>query len=83
MTRTVELTCREMVELVTDYLEDALPRRERKLFEQHLAGCEHCTAYIDQMRRTRLVLGRLTEESIPPDAREALLHAFRDWNARL
>ena len=81
MTRTVELTCREMVELVTDYLEDALPRRERKLFEQHLVACEHCTAYIDQMRRTRLVLGRLTEESIPPHAREALLHAFRDWNA--
>jgi anti-sigma factor (TIGR02949 family) len=83
MTPAVALSCREMVELVTDYLEGALPRRERRQFEQHLAGCEHCTAYIDQMRRTRDVLGRLTEESIPPHARDALLHAFRDWSARL
>ncbi len=76
-----ELVCRELVELVTDYLEGALSRRVRKRFERHIAGCDGCTAFLDQMRRTIAATGRLTEEQIPEDARRELLAAFRDWKA--
>jgi anti-sigma factor RsiW len=73
------LTCRHVVEIVTDYLEGTLSWRERRRFERHLAACDGCTAYVDQMRATLAALGTITEESLPPDARDALLHAFRDW----
>ena len=73
------LTCRELVELVTDYLEGALPDAERARFEDHIADCEHCTEYLAQMRTTTTVLGRLPSESLPAVARERLLAAFRDW----
>ena len=76
---TTALSCREMVELVTDYLEDALPGTERARFEAHIAGCDGCTAYLEQMRATIALTGRLTEEQIPPGALEALLREFRDW----
>ena len=75
------IPCQEMVELVTDYLEGALSWRERRRFERHIAGCDGCRAYLEQMRQTLRVLGRLDEETISPEARDALLHAFRDWNA--
>ena len=75
------LSCRELVELVTDYLEGALSWRERRRFERHIAGCDGCRAYLEQMRQTLRVLGRLDEETISPEARDALLHAFRDWSA--
>ena len=67
---TTALSCREMVELVTDYLEDALPGTERARFEAHIAGCDGCTAYLEQMRATIALTGRLTEEQIPPGALE-------------
>ena len=76
---TTALSCREMVELVTDYLEDALPGTERARFEAHIAGCDGCTAYLELMRATIALTGRLTEEQIPPGALEALLREFRDW----
>jgi anti-sigma factor RsiW len=75
------LTCAELVELVTHYLDGALSRRERARFERHIATCEACTAYVDQIRLTRDALGTLTAQSIEPEARTALLHAFRDWRA--
>jgi anti-sigma factor RsiW len=75
------MSCAELVELVTDYLEGALPAERRRLFEQHLATCDACTAYLGQLERTRRALGTLSERSIAPDARVALLHAFRDWRA--
>jgi len=75
------IPCQEMVELVTDYLEGALSWRERRRFERHIAGCDGCRAYLEQMRQTLRVLGRLDEETISPEARDALLHAFRDWSA--
>jgi anti-sigma factor RsiW len=68
-----------MVELVTDYVEGALPARDRARFERHIAGCPHCTIYLEQIRITIRTLGRLPEETISPDAREALLGAFREW----
>ena len=78
---TAELTCKELVEIVTDYLEERLPSSDRRRFEQHLVGCDGCRNYLDQMRETIRLLGRLSEDSIPVPARDRLLRAFRDWNA--
>ena len=76
-----EMSCQEMVELVTDYLEDALSPEERTRFEHHLGICDGCEEYVEQMRRTIRALGRLPEDSISRDARDRLLAAFRDWHA--
>ena len=79
MTFPDELSCRELVELVTDYLENALPLAERVRFEEHLAACPGCQTYLEQMRQTIDVLGRVTEESLEPAARDQLLDLFRNW----
>lgn len=73
------MTCKELVELVTAYFENALPDAERARFERHLSDCEGCTAYIQQMRQTIRLVGRLAEDDLSLEASEALLHAFRDW----
>jgi anti-sigma factor RsiW len=78
---TDELTCRELVELVTDYLEGALPPDERDRFEEHLLGCRVCPTYVDQLRTTIRVLGRLSEDHLPEPARGSLLAAFRTWKS--
>lgn len=75
-----EMPCRELVELVTDYLEDRLSPIDRARFEAHLTECEACRTYLEQFRQTIRVLGRLPEESLSPEAREALLTAFRGWS---
>ncbi len=74
-----ELTCQELVELVTDYLEGTLSASERVRFEAHLRDCDGCTAYLAQMRMTIQVVGRLSQDSIPRDAQEVLLRAFKRW----
>jgi anti-sigma factor RsiW len=74
-----EMPCRELVELVTDYLEDRLPARERARFEAHIADCEYCATYLEQLRQTIRALGRLPEESLSVEARDTLLNAFRGW----
>ena len=79
MTAIDELTCKELVELVTDYLEGALDADERARFEEHLAGCSKCRDYLEQMQQTIRTLGRLTEDAVPSPAREELLHMFRSW----
>jgi anti-sigma factor RsiW len=75
------LSCKEMVELVTDYLEDALPADMRGRFERHLTACDPCVVYIEQMRQTIAALGRLPEESIPPGDLDALREHFRRWRS--
>jgi anti-sigma factor RsiW len=75
----VDMNCKGLVELVTDYLEGALPEAERASLEQHLAGCEGCSAYLEQMRVTIALTGMLTEDAIPADGREELLDVFRVW----
>ena len=75
------MTCIELVELVTDYLEGSMPADQRARFDEHVAGCEGCTTYLEQFRITIRLTGMLTEEQIAPDARAALLDAFRDWRA--
>jgi anti-sigma factor RsiW len=72
-----ELACRELVRIVTDYLEGALTVDERTRFEQHLVFCKGCSVYLKQMRDTLRATGRLSEESVPAAAREELLRAFR------
>jgi anti-sigma factor RsiW len=73
------LACQELVELITDYLEGALPDDDQIRFEQHIAGCPHCTAYLEQMRDTIRALGHLSEADIPDTAMDELLETFRAW----
>jgi anti-sigma factor RsiW len=73
------MTCRQVVELMTDYLDGALSPDDRARFEAHLAGCDGCRAYLAEMRTTREVVGRLADESIPKSLEDELLKAFRDW----
>ena len=75
----IGITCQELVELVTDYLEGALSTEQRARFEAHLSTCPGCEDYLQQMRLTIGATGRLTEDSIEPKTRDALLALFRDW----
>ena len=75
------MTCRQVVELMTDYLEGALSLEDRARFEEHIAGCDGCTAYLAQLRRTREILGRLAAEPVPASIEGQLLEAFRDWRS--
>jgi anti-sigma factor RsiW len=74
-----ELTCKELVELVSDYFEDALPPDERARFEAHLQKCDGCDRYVEQMHQTILALGALNQDAVPPEAQEKLLQVFRDF----
>ena len=76
------LTCKELVELVTEYLEDALTSLDRMRFEEHIMTCPPCRAHLDQMRRTLAVVGSVPEEAVSPDAERSLLEAFRGWKRR-
>jgi anti-sigma factor RsiW len=73
--------CIEFVELVTDYLEGVLPADERRAFEHHLGLCEHCFAYLEQIRETAHVTGTLAVDDIPAAAVEDLMAVFRDYQA--
>jgi len=75
----VGITCQELVELVTDYLDGALSTGQRARFEAHLSTCPGCEDYLQQMRLTISATGRLTEDSLEPNTRVALLALFRDW----
>ena len=76
----MELSCQEIVELVTDYLEDALPREERDRFERHLAYCPGCVTYVGQIRETIRVTGQIPrEETLSPELRDGLVEQFRTW----
>ena len=74
-----EPSCKEVVEIVNDYLEGALSAAERAAFELHLASCDGCTEYVRQIRQVGRVTARLREEDVPEKTREALLAAFRAW----
>ncbi len=76
-----ELTCKELVEVVTDYLEGRMPPERRLLFEEHVASCSWCETYLDQMRETVRLTGMLRAEDLSPETRDALLDAFRTWNS--
>lgn len=78
MTSERELTCQQVVELVTAYLEDGLAPEDRERFEQHLASCIGCRNYLEQMRRTIETTGRV-QLALPAELEEKLLEAFRGW----
>ena len=75
------MSCREFVELVTDYFEGALSEEDVRRFEEHLDHCPWCTRYLEQMRVTIRTVGRIDEGSISAEARDVLLHEFRNWHA--
>lgn len=75
-----DLTCKELVELVTGYLDGSLRGRRRRRFEAHLAACDGCTRFLRQMEATIRVTGTLTEEQVTEEQRASLLTAFRGWS---
>jgi anti-sigma factor RsiW len=79
--RPAELACQQVVELVTEYLEDALSRADRKRFEYHLRNCPNCTAYLEQMRATIVATGSLRAEDLAPQVLEEFTELFRGWSS--
>jgi anti-sigma factor RsiW len=76
------MTCKELVELVTAYLEGTLPVETRISLERHLSGCDGCTHYLEQMRQTIRLTGQVREENLTPGQRAELLRLFQDWKKR-
>jgi anti-sigma factor RsiW len=72
-----EMSCKELVGVITDYLDGTLPAPDRARFDAHLEECPYCVSYLGQMRDTIEALGELREQSLSPEAREGLLEAFR------
>ena len=79
MSYPIGMTCQELVELVTEYVEGTLAVDKRARFEEHLAVCPGCRDYLEQMRRTIAATGHLSEESLDPATRDQLLSLFNDW----
>lgn len=76
-----EMPCREIVEVITEYLEGTLSEPDRTRFQEHLAVCSPCRTYLDQMRETIAALGKLTEDEIPEGDKQELLTLFRNWRS--
>jgi anti-sigma factor RsiW len=74
-----DLVCRDVVELLNGYLDDALPADVRAAVEAHLAGCDGCTMVLEEFHQTIALTGSLTEEQVTPAQRDILLAAFRGW----
>lgn len=77
--RRKALACREVVDLLTDYLDGALSARDRARLEMHLSACPHCSAYLAQIRSTIAAAGRVEPEDLAPEALEDLLEVYRRW----
>lgn len=75
------LSCQELVELVTDYLEGALSIADLRRFEEHIAACDGCTEYLGQFRRTIQLTGMLTPDDLTAEAETSLLAVFRSWRS--
>lgn len=75
-----EMSCQELVELVTDYLDGAMPAELAARFERHIESCSGCRTHLEQIRASIRVTGELSPESLSPDAERTLLDAFRGWN---
>jgi anti-sigma factor RsiW len=76
-----DLTCQQAVQLVTDYLEGALPRSQRRRFESHLAGCPDCPEYLAQMRALVALAGTITPDDLTPRMRGEFISLYRRWRA--
>jgi predicted anti-sigma-YlaC factor YlaD len=75
------ISCSEFVEIVTEYLDGAMPPRLRARFEAHLEGCKGCDAYFEQMRQTLRLVDVLRKDAVRLSGRDRLLDAFRSWRA--
>lgn len=75
-----DIVCRQAVALVTDYLEDALPRRQRRRFENHLRHCPNCSRYLEQIRLTIDAVGHVEAETLDPDMKNELIDLYRRFN---
>jgi anti-sigma factor RsiW len=76
-----ELACQQAVELVTDYLEGALPRGQRRRFKAHLKRCPDCPGYLAQMRAIIALAGSITPDDLTPRMRSELISLYRRWQA--
>jgi anti-sigma factor RsiW len=80
--RPREIVCRQAVELVTDYLEGTLSRRDRRRFEAHLRGCVNCSAYLEQIRMTIAATGSIRPDELTPEAQADLIELYRRWRSQ-
>jgi predicted anti-sigma-YlaC factor YlaD len=76
-----DIVCQQAVELVTDYLEGALTRRDRRRFERHLKKCPNCSAYLEQIGTTIRLTGSIEPDDLTPEARQELSELYRRWRA--
>ena len=76
---TLEITCREFVEMATDYVEDALPELDRVMVEEHLTVCDWCVTYLEQLEATRRAMRSLGDEPVEEEVGDELILAFRRW----
>jgi anti-sigma factor RsiW len=79
---TDEMVCRELVRVVSAYLDETLPAEDRIRFEAHLEECPWCVNYVEQIRETIATLGELEADSIAPERRREIVEAFADWRRR-
>jgi anti-sigma factor RsiW len=79
--RRRDIVCQQAVEMVTDYLEGTLSRRDRRRFESHLRGCPNCSAYLEQIRMTIELTGTIDPEELTPDATRDLIDLYRRWRS--
>jgi len=79
--RRRDIVCQQAVELVTDYLEGALSRADRRRFEAHLAGCPHCTEYLAQMRATIQLTGGLVADDLTAQMQDEFIELYRQWRS--
>jgi anti-sigma factor RsiW len=79
--RNRDMACQQAIELLTEYLEGTLSRRQRRRLEAHLKACPNCTAYLEQIRITIRLTGAVVEEDLSPRARDELTELYRRWRA--
>jgi anti-sigma factor RsiW len=79
--RRRDMVCRQAVELVTDYLEGSLSRRDRRRFEAHIRACPNCTAYLQQIRMTIELTGTIEPDDLTPEAQSDLTELYRHWRS--
>jgi anti-sigma factor RsiW len=75
------LVCRDAVELISDYVDGTLSRRDRRRLEKHLSGCDACNAYVEQVRATVAASGHVGPEDLPDDVVEGLVNLFRQFRS--
>jgi len=79
--RRRDIVCQQAVELVTDYLEGALSRRDRRRFERHLRACPNCTGYLEQIKMTIELTGEIEPDDLSPRAKADLTELYRRWRS--